>query len=363
MGFYFRRSINLGGGVRLNLSGRGLGISAGVRGFRVGLNGRGTYVHMGGGGLYYRQQFSYKRAAAHAPPSAPADRGTVQPDIIYTEDLAAPLAVAASATDAQHVIDHFKPRFSWVWLPWVFGALALFSAANVLAAALWAACCLVAVAVIELLKVREILVYDLDESTLGAYEAFVIEFESYFSSSRIWHYTQRSLTHDLKRSAGANWLMDRRAANVSTDTARVLRVNISAPCIESGGEKVVFLPDLVVFVSGREVVGLPYSRVSLAARSSLFVENAQVPADAQVVDYAWRFSNKDGGPDRRFNNNRRYPVCLYEEIGFAVNDTFARVFAKSSTKDFSPFNQAFDRMSKIVMKMNELPAPGGAATG
>ncbi len=42
MGFRFRKSINLGGGVRLNLSKRGLGISAGVRGFRISHGPRGT---------------------------------------------------------------------------------------------------------------------------------------------------------------------------------------------------------------------------------------------------------------------------------------------------------------------------------
>lgn len=42
MGFRFRKSINLGGGVRLNLSKKGVGISGGVKGARIGVGPRGV---------------------------------------------------------------------------------------------------------------------------------------------------------------------------------------------------------------------------------------------------------------------------------------------------------------------------------
>src|SRR6185437_14394300 len=45
-------------------------------------------------------------------------------------------------------------------------------------------------------------------------------------------------------------------------------------------------------------------------------EESGVPADAQVVGHTWRFLNKDGSPDRRFNNNRRIPKCQYSQYHF-----------------------------------------------
>ena len=33
-----------------------------------------------------------------------------------------------------------------------------------------------------------------------------------------------------------------------------------------------------------------------------------MPGDAEVVSHTWRFVRRDGGPDRRFNNNRQIPV-------------------------------------------------------
>ena len=54
MGFYFRKSVNLGG-LRFNFSKSGVGVSTGVKGFRIGSGPRGNYVQMGKNGIYYRK--------------------------------------------------------------------------------------------------------------------------------------------------------------------------------------------------------------------------------------------------------------------------------------------------------------------
>ena len=63
MGFGFRKSINLGGGVRLNFSKRGIGASVGVKGFRVGIGPSGlrTRATLPGTGLYYEKRQSLAR--------------------------------------------------------------------------------------------------------------------------------------------------------------------------------------------------------------------------------------------------------------------------------------------------------------
>lgn len=58
MGFGFRKSMSLGGLGRVNFSGRGIGVSTGIKGLRVGVNSRGTYVSGGAGGFYFRENMS-----------------------------------------------------------------------------------------------------------------------------------------------------------------------------------------------------------------------------------------------------------------------------------------------------------------
>jgi hypothetical protein len=61
MGWNFRKSVNLGGGFRVNLSKRGVGASAGIPGLRFGLGPRGKrlQVSIPGTGMYYRKEESW----------------------------------------------------------------------------------------------------------------------------------------------------------------------------------------------------------------------------------------------------------------------------------------------------------------
>ena len=65
MGLYFRKSVNLGGGVRLNFSKSGIGISAGVKGARISTGTRGTYANFSipGTGVRYTTKISGPNSA------------------------------------------------------------------------------------------------------------------------------------------------------------------------------------------------------------------------------------------------------------------------------------------------------------
>lgn len=64
MGFNFRKSINLGGGLKLNLGKKSVGISAGVKGARVSVNSRGrksATLSIPGTGISYTKTSTKKR--------------------------------------------------------------------------------------------------------------------------------------------------------------------------------------------------------------------------------------------------------------------------------------------------------------
>lgn len=60
MGWNYRKSVNLGGGLRLNFSKSGVGISGGVKGFRISTGPRGSrlYASIPGTGIYYTKNLS-----------------------------------------------------------------------------------------------------------------------------------------------------------------------------------------------------------------------------------------------------------------------------------------------------------------
>jgi hypothetical protein len=74
MGFYFRRSVKLFPGLRLNLSAHGVGISADVKGFHSGITAHGrmyTSASLPGSGIGFRRYSPRRIYSPHAitPPS------------------------------------------------------------------------------------------------------------------------------------------------------------------------------------------------------------------------------------------------------------------------------------------------------
>lgn len=65
---------------------------------------------------------------------------------------------------------------------------------------------------------------------------------------------------------------------------------------------------------GVKVGAIDYKDIKVKVSETRFVESCLVPSDAQVIDYTWKYVNKNGTPDKRFNNNRQLPVCLYGSI-------------------------------------------------
>jgi tetratricopeptide (TPR) repeat protein len=83
MGFRFGKSIRLGKGIRLNISKKGLGMSAGVKGFRVGVGPRGTRLTAGipGTGLSYSKQLGGGSGASRRSTGVTTQRGNYAPPL------------------------------------------------------------------------------------------------------------------------------------------------------------------------------------------------------------------------------------------------------------------------------------------
>ena len=54
--------------------------------------------------------------------------------------------------------------------------------------------------------------------------------------------------------------------------------------------------------------GIGYGDFHVGQGYTRFIEDEPVPSDATIVDHTWRYVNKNGSPDRRFNNNRQLPI-------------------------------------------------------
>ena len=54
--------------------------------------------------------------------------------------------------------------------------------------------------------------------------------------------------------------------------------------------------------------------VSVEFGSTNFIETSAVPSDAKILSYTWKYMNKNGGPDKRYNDNYKIPLVNYAEL-------------------------------------------------
>jgi hypothetical protein len=90
-----------------------------------------------------------------------------------------------------------------------------------------------------------------------------------------------------------------------------VETNLAIPCIDIRAVRLFFLPDVILYLEHGTYGGIAYDDFRVEQQLTRFIEDEQVPTDATVVDQTWRYVNKGGGPDRRFNNNVQLPVVQY----------------------------------------------------
>jgi hypothetical protein len=315
MGFYLRKSISLGP-IRINLSKSGLGFSTGVKGLRLGIRPDGrSYVHAGRYGLYYRQELG--RPAK--PEKEVADVAT-PPTFVYDPVLAGTVKDRVQGGLAALLQDSYsRPRLDYLAIGVLLVACAFGFAWNWIAGGVVSVLSILVVARISCWETRRRTVYlnyQMEGIVLQAYQRLVDSFNRLASCSRIWVTTSSTRIDSLagfKQHAGATSLSQRAVARVGDGTPPWVEANVQIPTIQARGQTLYFLPDGIVVYDHTGVAFIDYTDVSPSTETVRFIEESS-PHDAVVVDRTWLHPNKDGGPDKRFAENRQLPVCLYGDL-------------------------------------------------
>ncbi len=207
------------------------------------------------------------------------------------------------------------------------------------------------------------LFYELDEVEQKKYNTVQESLGLLSKCHRLWRIESDSQTADWKRNAGASSLVRRTTIGVRTLNPPRVQTNVQVPCIDMGRGQLYFFPDTILYRDGIGYGAIAYSDFRLTQGFTRFIESEEVPTDATVVDHTWRYVNRNGGPDRRFNNNRQLPVL---QLGVLVltssgglnlqlntsNPQLSLAFADSWQTRFRPAGQPYEQR-----KHREPPPP------
>jgi hypothetical protein len=175
----------------------------------------------------------------------------------------------------------------------------------------------------------------------------------------------QGVIYDWKRHGGAAYEVKSGSAHFGYGTPKRIKTNVSVPYIAGGLNTVYFFPDLIVICQNKRVGGLDYRNVSIQFHNQAFQEQQGVPGDAVVIGQTWRFVRRDGGPDRRFNNNRQIPIVNYQAMVLNGPGNFQKVLylSKNIVRDrFLVATRALGKLHGDRMS-SALPAPQGLLSG
>lgn len=116
----------------------------------------------------------------------------------------------------------------------------------------------------------------------------------------------------------------------------------------------------------RETTGQDYALidvrdVDIAFREQRFIEEGQLPKDAEVVGHAWEKSNKDGSRDLRFNNNRQLPVMGYGQLEFRTSQGLNEAYLISNSVAAKRFALAFSDLQRSLRELASSPQGSDSA--
>lgn len=200
------------------------------------------------------------------------------------------------------------------------------------------------------------LFYDMDDKYQQVYQQFKTHFVPFSRSSKIWQYLNTQCTNDHKRNAGAGKLIKRTVIHrVSQNKIPIPHfiTNVEIPYLSLKNMELFFLPERLLIKRGNSFAAVFYKNLHITSNVTRFIESDILPHDAEVVDYTWQYVNKNGGPDRRFNNNRKLPICVYSEYMFKSDTGIFEVISTSKRSSMDAFAGFISKIGELQTRIKE----------
>lgn len=198
--------------------------------------------------------------------------------------------------------------------------------------------------------------YDLDNEMNEVYDKFISSFESFSKVKQVWYINSKSNVRDFKYHAGANELVKRnKVASISLDKKplKYLVTNAPIPSIDLNSVKLYFFPERLLIKKGKKYAGLMYSNINIQINDTRFIEEEQVYRDSEIIDYTWKYVNKNGSPDKRFSNNKKIPICRYTLFHLDSIDGLNEIIMTSKPDGMTDFVNLINEISLMQTNKND----------
>ena len=344
MAWAFRKRIKVIPDVHINLSKRGISTSVGVRGASLTFKSDGVYRNLGlpGTGIYSREKVGgYGRRGASQRGKQGNDAPTLEPvqeSPDYSFSSADPLAVTSEDLLGlqRAVIDARQQKQELL----KDAAAIQQSLASLNRVALISRICLVSFLVAPIRRrfqagakarreaLQEVeqaienssvsLVIDMDDDCRAVFRAVQDAFDRLSHCQFVWDLTSASNVDQVRSRSATPISFDRSLTQCHRKALPgIMSPELPLVFLNRNGADIYIYPGFFVMDDSRSRLGiLNMKELEVDYTPNRFIEKETIPQDSKIVGQAWEKSNKDGSRDRRYSENRQWPVMEYGEVTF-----------------------------------------------
>jgi hypothetical protein len=204
---------------------------------------------------------------------------------------------------------------------------------------------------LEIKRENHIVNYELSGGVLDGYNKLVNTFLDISHCSRIELLEYSTDNVYYRSSAGTT--VKTKGIRLTTHKPPAVKTNINAPEFNFKDTLLYFMPEVIWAFSGKTPVGsIPYRDIMIEVSQSKMQMADWVPDDATVIDYTWLFCNIHGGPDHRYSQNPRIPICAVDILSFSFQNFLNRQIYIYKIGVAEQFKRAVDEYSMILAHLS-----------
>lgn len=308
MGFRYRKSINLGGGFRVNLSKNGVGYSWGVKGYRVTKTADGRTrqtASIPGTGISYVDEHGPRRGSS----GTAAQVEPVDPYAGYTD-----VEQVRSADIDKLRSGAYEELFKQIKIANIIRiAAVILTALSSQVGMVFFYICVAACAALFTLS-RNYIEYEFDDVELAKWDKLSAAWRAVASSQSLQEITANAKAKDTRTNAGIEHSVATVKVKSGGKLPWYLRTNIKPVVFTLQNCRFAIMPDRILVFNKGKLGAIDYNEAKIDITAVGFLETGPMPRDSELVKQVWAYANNDGSPDRRYANNRQYPVMKYGNI-------------------------------------------------
>lgn len=188
----------------------------------------------------------------------------------------------------------------------------------------------------------------------GSWDEAVYYFQELFQCCKIWDLTSQQETDKFRQRTIADKSFERKI--ITARTHKELEFiksdidNLYLPNM-NGADIYIYPTFIVLFKNYKKFSIHDLKDVDISIQASSFQEEQGVPKDSEVIGYTYKYTNKNGQPDKRFSNNYEIPVVRYGDLQLRSNSGINDCYQFSDFDKFIEFAKAFTTHLRVNLKM------------